>query len=529
MNPTHMKPLIAALAFAIGLGGTLPAQAGEREQLEALRATTQAILDALVAKGILTDDAAKALVKQAEQKGQEQAESLAKEEGAAKDEAAPKDEPGVVRVPYIPEVVKREIKEELRQEVVAKAKAEGWGEANTVPDWLDRIKIDGDLRVRYERDLFSQSNAPYSAIPSSNPANPTNTTSDDQAGKVRLRLGIDAKVADGVTAGVRIASGNNSSPVSTNQTLGTGMAKDALWLDRAYLKLAPRDWLSASAGRIPNPFFSTDLVWDDNLNFDGGAISITPWAKEPRDGKPFLTLGVFPLQHINPSPVNVTPNRWLYGAQAGLDWKAGPDTRLRFGTAYYRYRNIAAIANNTGISNYDSSYLATILPNMQKGNSLYQIDTAGNGYGLASQYDLVDLTASLDLAQYEPTHITLTGDVVKNVGYNNDEMQSRMGAGYAERTLGYQAKLAVGMPAMRLPGDWQIYGGYRYLERDAVLDAFTDSDFHLGGTNAKGWFIGGMYGLERNTWLNLRWMSSDVIDGPKLSIDVLQADLNVSF
>ncbi len=526
MKSIQLKTLVAALALAAGMSGALPAQASEREQLEALRETTQAILDALVAKGILSADDAKALVKQAEEKGQAKAEALAKEDAAAKDEAAPKDEPGVVRVPYIPEVVKREIKEELRQEVVAKAKAEGWGEANTVPDWLDRIKIDGDLRVRYEHDLFSQSNAPYYDFPG---ANLTNTTADDQAGKVRLRLGISAKVADGVTAGVRIASGNNNSPVSTNQTLGTGMAKNALWLDRAYVKLAPRDWLSASAGRIPNPFFSTDLVWDDDLNFDGGAISITPWANEPRDGKPFLTLGIFPLQHTNPTQYNVTPNRWLYGAQAGLDWKAGPDTRLRFGTAYYRYRNIAAIANNTGIAAYDNDYLATILPNMQKGNSLYQIDTAGKGFGLASQYDLVDLTASLDLAQYEPTHITLTGDVVKNVGYNNGQMQSRMGAGYEERTLGYQTKLAVGMPAMRLPGDWQVYGGYRYLERDAVLDAFTDSDFHLGGTNAKGWFIGGMYGLERNTWLNLRWMSSDVIDGPKLSIDVLQADLNVSF
>ena len=30
-----------------------------------------------------------------------------------------------------------------------------------------------------------------------------------------------------------------------------------------------------------------------------------------------------------------------------------------------------------------------------------------------------------------------------------------------------------------------------YAAADAVLDAFTDSDFHLGGTDAKGYYLGG--------------------------------------
>jgi hypothetical protein len=62
-----------------------------------------------------------------------------------------------------------------------------------------------------------------------------------------------------------------------------------------------------------------------------------------------------------------------------------------------------------------------------------------------------------------------------------------------------------------------------------VLDAFTDSDFHLGGTNAKGWVVGGNYGLMKNTWLTGRWLSSDVITGPKYGIDTLQVDINTRF
>ena len=62
-----------------------------------------------------------------------------------------------------------------------------------------------------------------------------------------------------------------------------------------------------------------------------------------------------------------------------------------------------------------------------------------------------------------------------------------------------------------------------------MLDAFTDSDFHLGGTNAEGFFVGGAYGLYKNTWLAARWMSADEISGLPLSIDVFQLDLNATF
>ena len=62
-----------------------------------------------------------------------------------------------------------------------------------------------------------------------------------------------------------------------------------------------------------------------------------------------------------------------------------------------------------------------------------------------------------------------------------------------------------------------------------MLDAFTDSDFHLGGTNSKGWLLGGSYGLTENAWLTARYMSADEIDGPPLGIDVFQLDLNAKF
>ena len=69
------------------------------------------------------------------------------------------------------------------------------------------------------------------------------------------------------------------------------------------------------------------------------------------------------------------------------------------------------------------------------------------------------------------------------------------------------------------------------LEGPNVLsrDAFTESDFHLGGTDTQGYRISGLYGLTTNLWLRARWLSATEIDGPPLSIDSLQVDLNARF
>ena len=62
-----------------------------------------------------------------------------------------------------------------------------------------------------------------------------------------------------------------------------------------------------------------------------------------------------------------------------------------------------------------------------------------------------------------------------------------------------------------------------------MLDAFTDSDFHLGGTNAKGYFLGIDYAFTQRVFATLRYLSANEIDGPPLGIDVLQLDLNAQF
>ncbi len=518
---------MAVAVAAACSGSALAAPDDERARIELLHETTLNLIQLLVEQGVLKQEAAEAMLKKAERQA---AEKTARAK-AAEAEA----DKGVVRVTYVPETVKREIREQVRQEVVAQAKLERWGDVNAVPEWLDRLKWEGDIRLRYQDDLFADGNAPETVFQAIG-QNVSNTLEDRQRERMRMRLGLNANVTGGVDAGIRITTGNTADPVSTNQTLGNTGNKYSLVLDRAFLKLRPVDDLTLWGGRIPNPFFSTDLVWDVDVNFEGAAVSYAPGAQEPqREFKPFVTAGAFPLQEIEEKAGVAARDKWLVAAQAGLEWVPSTRARFKLGAGYYQYRNVAGVPNPTPTTTglYDLS-----APQFrQKGNSLFVVDSDANNdgtqddpvYGLAADYRIANLTLVADFAEFFPVHLIGSFDWARNLGFDQGEILARTGQNFEPETDAYQARLTLGYPKSAERHEWQAFIGYRYLERDAVLDAFTDSDFHLGGTNAKGFMVGGAYGLYRNTWLSARWMSSDEISGLPLSIDVFQLDLNAKF
>lgn len=517
-RPLHhaMRQVTLAALITVGLSA---AQADEREDLETLKQTTINLIQALVQQGVLPADKADALVKQAEAKAKA---SVAE---------AKKTEQSTVRVQFVPESVRKQIADEVREEVVAQAKAERWGDVNAVPEWVDRFKFEGDLRLGLQRDMFSESNAPEVFFQVQG-QDIDNTTQDRDRARLRARFGFTARVTPDITAGLRLATGSQFEPVSTNQTLGNSNNKSNFSLDRAFLKGRSQDflpWLTTTAGRIPNPFFSTDLVWDDDLNFDGLALQFEDPTSAAQVWRPFATLGVFPLQEVQRSISNDAKSKWLIGAQGGVEWVPSNDLRAKVGLGVYDYRNISGVRNA-----FNSTTTNETAPDYrQKGNTLFNIDNDGNPntnlYGLAADYQVLNLTGAVDFSLYNPVHLIVSGDYVRNIGFSSSKALARSGFNVKPETTGYMVRVAVGMPAMLLKNDWQLSLAYRYLEANATVDAFTDSDFHLGGTNSKGFIVGAQYGLSRNTWLNARWLSSREISGLPLSINTLQVYLNAKF
>ena len=110
--------------------------------------------------------------------------------------------------------------------------------------------------------------------------------------------------------------------------------------DRAYLTYRPAKWATVTGGRIANPFESTDMLFSNDLNFDGIA-AIFKQPLEGRDVTLFGTLGAFSTEYgsngWNSSSFSEgkSEDKWLLAAQAGADWKIDNRNSVRGALAYY--------------------------------------------------------------------------------------------------------------------------------------------------------------------------------------------------
>jgi opacity protein-like surface antigen len=591
---------LASIA-AVSLAVTIPAAAQDGAGQNAKRPTvsrnappssnsTVNLINLLVRRGALSEDEAAVLIKQADDEAyiarQAVRDATVKAEGAEKRATTAADAvspPGTKRVTYVPEIVKQQIRDDLRREVMAKAEKENWASPGKYPEWAQRIRFYGDVRTRYEGDFFPKGNGPLQNFNATNTGSPFlednsnafnlyfpptyNTTQDRNRFRFRARLGADVDLFDGFAAGLRIATGESSSPVSLNQTFGTNggnFSKYAVWLDRAFVKYQPWQDLVVSAGRFDNPFWSpTDLVWYKDLGFDGAAIQ----AKyEVFPGlTPFIVAGAFPTFNtdlnagLNTSDLNgpvklPSRDKWLFGGQVGLGARFDAETNLKVAVAYYDFMNAQGRLSSPCFVLTASDVCDTDLlrpPFAQKGNSYMRLRNVPDvllpnptlnyqHYGLASGFRPLVTSAQLDLAHFNPIHIILDGEFVWNTAFNrayvssvalNNLAPTATGAAGAFNggNMGWLTRLTVGNKEVRRLWDWNAHVGYKHLESDAMVDAFVDSDFGLGGTNLKGYFIGTNVGLGENVWASARWMSANSIAGVPYAVDIFQLDLNARF
>jgi len=414
--------------------------------------------------------------------------------------------------------VREQVKDEIKKEVLDETKQQI--EAASAPEWTKRIRFSGDMRLRYEGDFFPKNNGEFL-----NPSNPTqilNSTVDQDRFRVRARLGATADLPDYLEAGIRVSTGDPTNPTTYQQTSNYFNSYQVV-MDLAYLKFSPNPDLNLIGGRFKNPFYFTDLVWWNDLSFDGLAGSYH--ARLSDVVQPFFTGGAFPLQQA----VLSTDDKYLFAGQAGLDINPHKNLSGKLGAAFYDFVHTRGIANNPA---FPDQYDWTAPAFEQKGNTLFDIQPSTETpiYALAANYRELNITGQFDIAFWKPIHVILTGDYVNNLGFDRQSVERLTGIpDVPQQTEGYLAGLTVGYPEIKNRWDWRVWGYYKYLEADAVIDAFTDDDFHLGGTNAKGWVLGGDLGIGKNLWTSVKWITTNEIKGPPFAIDSLFVDLNYRF
>jgi hypothetical protein len=572
----------------------------------------------LVKKKVLGEDEANEMIRQAEEEA-----ALARAQAAGVPAA---DADGAVRVTYVPEIVKNQIRDELKQDVLAQARSQGWAAPNQVADWTKRIKLFGDVRVRYQGSYFPSGNDNTGAFPNFNAINTGapfdvagtnfspqyNVDQDRQRMVLRTRLGADVNLENGWSAGIRIGTGQDNSPVTQNQPLGVAnngqggnFSKYALWLDRAFIRYdiggptfieesvpgpdgkmtqvtrlsheSPGQ-LSLLFGRFDNPFLTTSrIIWEDEIGFDG--LAFKGRYKINDHVAPFLTAGLFPFFNTDFNFSTNQPNKfqstdkWLYAAQLGVDLNFTRNVAAKLAGAYYDFQGAEGklSAPFIPLTPQDQGNTDDTRPAFaQKGNTYRAlrsiIPDALNDFGASKQYQYFGLatpfevlawTGRIDLNHFEPVQISLLGEYAMNLAFDknaiNEVAVNNRGplppapasattpadgststapaptGSFDGGNTAWNVALKVGKPVFEKAGDWNLTFGYRHVESDAVIDGFVDSDFSGGGTNVKGYTVGGSVALSPRVKFGVLWMGANQIAGPPLKSDVLLLDLSAKF
>ncbi len=486
-------------------------------------------------------------------------------------------------VVYLPETIRAQLREEIKDEVLKRAVSEGWATPNAIPAWTQRFRFTADVRLRWEMVFFQRGNANTGMFPDFNAINngqPFDVLGYDLANdrylnvdqnrrrpRVRARLGVDVDVGQGFGVGLRFASGDGSNPVSTNQTLGGApgdFSKLQLWIDRAALTYEPfkgkPSGILLEAGRFGNPFFSTDLIWWSDLSFDGialqGRVNLG-WLElfVNGGGFPYFITGFdFPAER---STKIRSVDKWLIAGQLGAKWEMPERFTLTLAAAYYYFDNIEGRVGSpcdTNLKGYTCDTDLTRPLFAQKGNTYMALrrpsvfaltyEAAGAAeyqyFGLASIFRELAITGRFELRVARQLKATLDGEFVRNLGFSTKRiapiaLNSRASCGDAcigpfEGGLnGYFARLSIGSPTMDKQWSWSVGLTYRSIESDAVVDAFNDPDFGLGGTNLRGFVFAGAVALTDGVLASVRWMSANQVSGPPYGVDVLHIDVTARY
>ena len=379
-------------------------------------------------------------------------------------------------------------------------------------DWLNRLSFSGDIRWRTEGFYQDEVNA---------------RTRE----RIRLRLGMKAKISDELEAELRIASGTADDPISTNQTLGEAFDKKPINLDRAYITITPGktlglgEWngLKIFAGKMKNTIWSpeavlgSEMIFDGDLTPDGTAQTLTLYsASEGLFRKFELNAIQWFLKEASRSAESMT---WGGQGVGTFQLSKSVSWTLGVGDYYFSKRDKIAqernsngdlsITNNVRLKDGTIVGGRSISPNSE--NPIvdfaggFNIFTVGTQFNIDTGYSRWPLSLFIDYA-------------LNTDAYSNDDTAIWAG---------------VGLGQTKDPGDFSIAAVWARTETDSVLSMFSYSDFGTGGTNRQGPFLALNYQLLPNLTLTAKNHFVSWIDRPagqsNAMLNRLQLDAQMKF
>jgi hypothetical protein len=384
-----------------------------------------------------------------------------------------------------------------------------------ISDAIKYIELYGDIRLRYE--YRSADN--YPAV-----TGDPNETYRRERFRYALRVGLRGDLYDDFYYGFRLdTSSNPRSPWVTfgsdtvNSSLSsTPSAKndDTIAVGLVYLGWRPTSWFETTLGKMPNPLYTTAMVWDSDINPEGAAEKFK--ASVGRFDL-FATFGQFVYQDTNPD-INVpSDDTFILAWQLGTKVNLAKDVSLKVAPVIYSYTGVGQTNNNntqffgpgsryTGQGLFGANgnaYVNGLTLNQSSINDLlvleipaefnfkigrYQArifgDYAYNIYG----YRRADAAA----AAFPPTSVVPPGGgPAQIVGlthpYTSEVHAYQVGAAFGNLGLVY------GQTSKK--NTWEARAYYQHTEAYAVDVNLIDSDFFEGRANLEGVYTALAYSI----------------------------------
>src|SRR5579863_9646615 len=129
-----------------------------------------------------------------------------------------------------------------------------------VGNWLKELRLSGDLRIRNQWDQRTP------MILTNPKLGPQDVDIPRDRWRFRLRLNADFLLEDTFFGGVQLATSDNRGADTKNATYTGGYDNYNIYLSRAFMGWHPMPSLTFIAGKQANPFYTTDLVYDPEID-----------------------------------------------------------------------------------------------------------------------------------------------------------------------------------------------------------------------------------------------------------------------
>ena len=379
------------------------------------------------------------------------------------------------------------------------------------------IELFGDMRFRYE----------YRGVDSA-----VGQTGYRERFRYALRVGLRGNLFDDFYYGLRLETSQN--PRSPWATFGdessfpfpgpSSKSNDGINVGQAYLGWRPADWVDITVGKMPNPLYTTAMIWDPDINPEGAAERFK-YSVGAIDF--FATFGQFLYQDVNPEKP-ITPffgtlegnqsDAFLLAWQIGANVNLNKDMALKVAPTLYNY---TGRGQKGGL--FQTAFVGEGFVNPATGaenGSNYALDPATGKYGVNSGNPFAyNQTGINDLLVFEvPGEFNfkvgsykarIFGDFSINLE-GDDRARAAASAphsplphAFLNENKAYQIGLGFGNLGLvygqtSKKGTWEARTYWQHTEQYAVDVNLIDSDFFEGRANMEGIFTAVAYSFTDN-------------------------------